>query len=111
MDLQTGLSIPDGLVWLTMFVGAPLLSAAIGYAAWKGRPRNFNRENYGMSLVVSGAAGVFLIVVAQRMQADVRTPQFLVELACFGLGVVLLGIAGGCALGVLILTYRRNQKK
>jgi len=102
------LSIVDGLLLFALFVGAPSISAAIGYAAWKGKPKTFDRERYGLAAITSGAAGTFLIVYTQRMQADVRTPQYLLQLTFFALAALLLGIAGGCAVG--IFTFRRNQK-
>jgi hypothetical protein len=101
------LPIVDGLLLFALFVGAPTISAAIAYAAWKGKPNSFNRERYGMSAITSGAAGIFLMVCAQRMQADVRRPQYFFQLAGFALGAVLLGIAGGCVVG--IFTHRRGQ--
>jgi hypothetical protein len=103
MDSRAGLRIVDGLLLFTLFVAAPLIAAAIGYAAWKGRPKNFNREMYWTSFIAIGAAGGFLMVYAQRIHADVRTWQYLLQLACFGLGALLFGVAGGCGVG--IFTY------
>ena len=104
MGSQTALRIVDGLLLLTLFVGTPTIAATIGYAAWKGKPKTFDRDTFVLgflsTLIVSG----FLIVYAQRMHADVRTWQYLLQLACFELGVLLLGIAGGCAVG--IFTHR-----
>jgi hypothetical protein len=40
------------------------------------------------------------------MDADVRTWRHLLQLASSGLGALLLGIAGGCGVG--IFTYRRG---
>jgi len=101
------LPIVDGLLLFALFIGAPLISAVIGYLAWKGKPNTFDRERYGLWAIASGAAGAFLMVYTQRMQADVRTPHYFLQLACFAVGVLLLGIAGGCALGTFI--YRRGQ--
>jgi hypothetical protein len=47
------------------------------------------------------------MVYTQRMRVDVRTPQYFLQLACFALSVVLLGVGGGCFVGVF--TYRRCQ--
>jgi hypothetical protein len=107
MDSRAGFWIVDGLLLFTLFVVAPLIAIAIGYAAWKGRPKNFNREMYWTSFIAIGAAGGFLMVYAQRMHADVRTWQYLLQLVCFGLGALLFGVAGGCGVG--IFTYRRSS--
>jgi hypothetical protein len=61
---------------------------------------------YWTVFVVVGGASAFLIVYAQRMYADVRTWQYPVQIACFGLGALLFGLAGGCLVG--IFTYRRH---
>jgi hypothetical protein len=107
MDSRAGLWIEVGLLLFTFFIMVPSIAAAIGYAAWKGKPKSFNREMYGMAFVATGAASGFLMIYAQRMQADVRTWLYVMQLACFGLGALLFGIAGGCMVG--IFTYRRSS--
>jgi hypothetical protein len=102
------LPIVDGLVLFALFVGAPSIAAVIGHAAWKGKPNSFDRERYGLSAVASGAAGAFLMTHAQLMRSDVKTPQYFLQLACFALAVVLLGVAGGCAVGIFV--YRRSPR-
>jgi hypothetical protein len=106
MDSKTTLWLIDGLLLFVLFVVAPSIAAVIGYAAWKGKPKNFEREMYWTAFVALGGVSGFLLVFAQRMHADVRTWQYLLQLACFGLGALLLGVAMGC--GVAILTCRRR---
>jgi hypothetical protein len=106
MDSRAGFWIVDGLLLFTLFVVVAAIAVAIGYAAWKGKPKRFDREMSWMSFIASGAVGGFLMVYAQRMQADVRTWQYLLQLACFGLGALLFGVAGGCMVG--IFTIRRS---
>jgi hypothetical protein len=106
MDARTTLWIIDGLLLLILFVGVPAIAVAIGYAAWKGKPRSFDRQTFLLVSIPVGAFGIFLMVYAQKMQADVRTWQYILQLACFGLGSLLFGVAGGCGVGVL--TYRRD---
>ena len=60
-----------------------------------------------MAFVATAAASGFLMVYARRMQADIRTWQYLLQIACFGLGALLFGVAGGCGVGVF--TYRRSS--
>src|SRR3989442_631117 len=69
------------------------IAAVIGYAAWKGKPNNFGRDMYWTAFVSASAASGFLIVYAQRMSADVRSWQYLAQLAYFGLGILLFGVA------------------
>ncbi len=108
MDLQTRMRIIDVLLVFTILVGAPAISFAIGYAAWNGRPKNFSRELYWTLFVVTIFLGVALIFYAQRMHADVRSWQFLVQLACMVPGFLLFGVAGGFMIG--IFTYRGGVK-
>ena len=102
------LPIVDGLFLFALFVGAPSISALIGYSAWKGKPNTFDRERYGLSAITSGAAGTLLLIYTQRIRADVRTPQYLLQLVCFALAVLLLGVVGGCFVG--IFAYGRGLR-
>jgi hypothetical protein len=106
MDSETALWLIDGLLLFVLFVVAPSIAAVIGYAAWKGKPKNFEREMYWTAFVALGGVSGFLLVFAQRMHADVRTWQYVLQLACFGLGALFLGVAMGC--GVAISTCRRR---
>ena len=94
------------LLFLAFFVLVPLIAAVIGYAAWKGKPRNWDRAMFWTAFVASIVASGFLMWYAQRMRADVRSWVHLVQLGCFMSGVVLFGVAGGCIVG--IFTYRRE---
>lgn len=106
MHSEAGLWVEAGLLIFTFFVVVPSVAAVIGYAAWKGKPKNFSREMYWTVFAAAVAASLFLMVSAQRMQADIRTWQYLVQCACFGAGALLCGVAGGCLVG--IFTYRRG---
>jgi uncharacterized membrane protein len=103
---KASLWIEAGLLFFAFFVVIPSIAAVIGLAAWRGKPKNFSRDMYWTAFVVAIAASGFLMVYAQRMNADVRTWHYLAQIACFSLGVLLFGVAGGCAVG--IFTYRRG---
>src|SRR5215469_11303368 len=100
MHSDTGLWIEAGLLIFTFFIVVPSIAAAIGYAAWKGKPKNFDREMYWTAFAAATGVPLFLIVFAHRMQADVRTWQYLVHVVCFGLGTLFLGVASGCTIGI-----------
>ena len=104
MYLATSIRAEAALFLFTFFIVVPSIAAAIGYAAWKGRPRNFSREMYWTAFVAAMAVSLFLFVYSQRMHADVRTWHYLLQIACFGGGAFFFGIAGGCMVG--IFTYR-----
>jgi hypothetical protein len=63
---------------------------------------------YWTAFAAATAVSLVLMVFAQRMHADVRTWQYPVQLACFGLGALLFGVAGGCGIGVF--TYRHGAE-
>jgi hypothetical protein len=52
------------------------------------------------------AFGVVFVYV-QRMPADVRTPQYVVQTLLMGLAEVLFGVAAGCM--VSVFTYWRGS--
>jgi len=111
MDSKTTLWLIDGFLLFVLFVVAPSIAAAIGYAAWKGQLKNFGRGLYWTAFATSGGVSGFLLVFAQRMQADVRTWQYLLQLACFVLGALLLGVAMGCAVAIFTFRWRALSQK
>jgi hypothetical protein len=99
----------EGAVLLFAFlVMVPSIAAAIGYAAWSGIPRSFSREMYFTAFVLIGGVSCFLLMYAIRMNADIRTWEYLWQVACFGIGTLLFGVAGGCMIGVF--AYRRSSR-
>lgn len=111
VDSQTRIQIVDGLLFLALFMGVPAIAAGTGYAALKGRPKSFDHESYAMGFVACLLASGFLLVYAQRMQTEVRTWQYLLQLACFGLGLLLFGIAGGGGIGIFARRLRSLTPK
>jgi hypothetical protein len=96
------LTIVDAIMLVTLFLGAPLISALIGYRAYKGWPRTFNRQSFFLLFLLTIIAAMALLAGAQRMKADVRTPLFLLQVLCFEAGAVLFGVAGGWFLGIFL---------
>jgi hypothetical protein len=114
MDSETAIRVArivDGLLLLLSFVGVPAIAAGIGYAAFKGRPKSFGRENYALATVACGLAGGVLLVYAQRMQADIRTWLYLWQIVCCSIGLLLFGFAGGCGIGIFTCQFRPLARK
>jgi hypothetical protein len=91
---------------LTFFVVGPVLAIAIAYAAWRGNPQDFNRERYRMVCVASGITAFLLFGFAKWMNADVRTAQYFLQLACVLLSGLLVGVSMGCGFSVLLGLWR-----
>ena len=92
---------PDYL-WLTgaiqlliVFVGGPVVAIAIAYAAWREKLQNFTPQRYGKLCVGSGVSAALLWVLAKWINADIRTPQYFLQLTCVLLGALLFGVAMG----------------
>jgi uncharacterized membrane protein len=100
--------IDGGVLLFAFLVMVPSIAAAIGYAAWNGIPRSFSREMYFTAFVLIGGVSTFLLVYAIRMNADIRTWEYLWQVACFGIATLLFGVASGCMIGVF--AYRRSSR-
>jgi hypothetical protein len=87
-------------VLVLAFLAMPCISVLIGYAARSGKPRNFRRDTYLTAFFSAITPSAFLMVWASRMQADVRTWRYPIQVTLFVAGIILMGIAGGCAIGV-----------
>ena len=103
MRTSVSVWIELGFIRFTFFVIAPCIAAMIGYAAWKGKPKSFNREMYWTVFVSSGAAAGFIVVLVQRYGKTWPGP---VQLACLVLSALLVGVSLG--FGVGIFTRRRG---
>lgn len=99
--------IVDAISFAALFVGVPAMAAVIGRAAWLGKPEKWDRSMYWTAAIASGAAAVVLMVLAQRMRADVRTWRYLVQIALFGLGIVSFGVGAGSFVGIFV--YGRGK--
>jgi hypothetical protein len=107
MESNAGVWVELRFILFAFFVLAPSIAAAIGYAAWKGWPKSFDREMYWTVFVASGVVAGLVIVFALRIRAVGEAWLHLVQLTCLGLGALLFGVALG--FGVGIFTRRRNS--
>ena len=106
---------PDYL-WLTVaieklafFVAAPLLSISIAYAAWRGKPQNFNTDRYAIACIASWLTALLLFACAKWINADVRTGEYFLQFACALLSFLLLGVSAGCMFPVVLRVWRWHK--
>lgn len=107
MESNARVWVELGFILFTFFVLAPSIATAIGYAAWKGWPKSFDREMYWTAFVALSAVAGLVIVYASRIKAVGGIWLHLVQLACLGLGALVFGVALG--FGVGIFTRRRDS--
>jgi len=88
--------IEDAVFFLVLSIAAPGVAVAIGYAAWLGKPKDWDRSMYWTAFVASALVSVLVMVWAQRMRIDLTVWWAL-----------LFGVAGGCVLSVF--TYGRGR--
>jgi hypothetical protein len=94
---------------LTFFVVGPALAIAIAYGAWRGKQQNLNPVRYGMLCITSGVAAFLLFGFAKWINADVRTAQYFLELACVLLSGLFFGVFVGCGFSVLLRLWRWHK--
>ena len=94
---------------LTLFVVGPVLAIAIAYSGWKGKPEAFNTRRYAVVCIASGVTAVLLFAFGKWLNADVRTPQYCLQLACVLLSGLLFGVSMGCVFPVLLGIWRWHK--
>ena len=94
---------------LTFFAIAPAIAIVVAYAAWRGKPQNLSRKRYAMLCIASGATAFFLFGCAKWMNADVRTAQYFLQLACVVLSFLLFGLCMGCGFSLLLTFWRWHK--
>ena len=86
------LRIEDAVFFLVLSIAAPGVAVAIGYAAWLGKPKDWDRSMYWTAFVASALVSVLVMVWAQRMRIDLTVWWHLLQLSIFGLGALLFAI-------------------
>jgi hypothetical protein len=107
MDPTFAMRLGEAIYLFMFFLIVPLVIAGIAYAAWRGKPRSWGRSMFFTAFASAGAVSAFLMTYAIKMQADVRTWQYAIQVALFVLGLLLFDIAGGC--GVAIFFTKRGS--
>ncbi len=103
------LVLTGALQLLTFFVIGPAIGIAIASATWQGKSQKFNPEHYGMLCVASGMAALLLFGFAKWMNADFRTAQYLLQVACVLLAGLSFGVCMGSGFSVLLRTWRGRK--
>jgi hypothetical protein len=100
--------LTEGLELLTFFVVAPALAIVVAYRAWRATATDHtpNPKRYGTQCVVSGGAALLLFALARWIDADVRTPQYFLQLTCVLLSLLSFGVCMGCFFSVLLDLWR-----
>jgi len=99
--------IIGGLLLFIFFILNPLIFVAIGYYAWKGKPRTFDRRRYGRLALETFLPGCGLVLCGKWINADVRTLPYVAQVICILSGLLLVGVGCGCAAG--FVTYRQQK--
>ena len=101
--------LTGALQLLTVFVIGPAIAIAVAYAASHGKLKGFNPQRYVKLCVASAVSAVLLWVLAKWINADIRTPQYFLQLACVLLGGLLFGVAMGFFFPVLLHVLRWHK--
>src|SRR5437660_2493944 len=64
--------LTEAIELLSFLVLMQAIAIAIAYAAWRGKPQNASPKQYGTVCVASGVTASLLLVLASRMNADIR---------------------------------------
>jgi len=99
--------IISGLYLIVMFLSIPCIAAVIGYAAWNGKPKSFDRHSYVLGFVATMLVSIIFLSFATSMHADIRTWHYAVEIACFTLGAITFGVSSGLMIGIFV--YRPQE--
>ena len=98
------------IIILAFFILVLMLAVivAVGYAAFKGHPKNFDREMYWTCFAAAGIGAGILFTVSHRMD-QAGTLKFLVSEFLGYLALLLFAVSMGC--GVSVFTYRRGTPR
>ena len=94
--------LTEGLELLTFFVFGPALGLIIAYMVWRERRHNPAPQRYGTRCIALGLVALLLFGFAKWLNADVRTPQYFVQLASFMLSILSFSACTGYFFSVLL---------
>lgn len=96
--------LTEGLQILAFFLFGPVLAIVIAYRSW--RKKDQALKQHGMRCVAFTALFILLFVFAKRIDADVRTPLYFLQLGCVLLSFLSFGLAQGYFFSALLGLWR-----
>jgi len=106
--------LTEGLELLTFFLFGPGLAIVIAYRAWRKKEQTPAPKGNALRCVAFVAVFILLFVFAKWMNADVRTPQYFLQLTFVLLSFLAFGLAQGyflCALLDLLRWHNATRLK
>jgi hypothetical protein len=94
--------LTEGLELLTLFAFGPALGAFVAYRAWREGRHNPVPQRHGTRCVALGLAALLLFGFAKWLNADVRAPQYFLQLASFLLSILAFNACWGFFFSVLL---------
>jgi hypothetical protein len=94
--------LTEGTEFLAIFVVGPAIAIATAYGAWRGKPGSVAPARYRLFCATSGAAALLLFRLAKWINADVRTPEYFLQLACVLLFGLSFGVFMGCGFAIML---------
>lgn len=98
--------LTEGLELLTFVVFGPVLAIVIAYRCWRNREATPEPKRYVRRCVAFAVLSILLFALAKRIDADVRTPQYFLQLTCVLLCFLSFGLAQGYLFSVLLDMWR-----
>jgi hypothetical protein len=102
------LGMAEALELVTLLGLGPALALVIAYKAW--REKDPNPKKSGLQCMISGAVALLLLGYVRGRGVDVRSAQYLLQLACSLLSFLLIGVFMGCGFGVLLDVWRWHNR-
>jgi hypothetical protein len=97
--------LTESLELLALLVGAPVLGLVLAYRGWKNRS-TLNAAVVRRRCIAYAGIAVLLFALAKWLNADVRSPLFLLQVASFVLSILLFGLCTGYGFSLLLCVWR-----
>jgi hypothetical protein len=94
---------------LTFYVLGPALAIVIVYRSWREPEHAPTPKRHGIRCVAFTMAFLLLLALAKWIDADPRTPQYLLQLTCVLVSFLSLGFAEGYFFSVLLDMWRWHK--
>jgi hypothetical protein len=98
--------LTEGLELLSFFVFGPVLAIVIAYRSWRRKEDTPTPKRHGTRSAAFAVVFILLFVLAKRIDADVRSPQYFLQLTCVLLSFLSFGLAQGYFFSLLLDLWR-----